>query len=101
LASDLDPFKIGKDKMGKLQYLGVKYIEITSPEQFIELKNQAAALRKTSKTYKNDTSSRSHSICRILITNLSYPSMEPGELIFIDLAGSESLSDSQFHDKTL
>ena len=27
--------------------------------------------------------------------------MEPGELMFIDLAGSESLSDSQFHDKTL
>jgi len=27
--------------------------------------------------------------------------MEPGELMFVDLAGSESLSDSQFHDRTL
>ena len=80
--------------MGRLMYLGLKDIEVTSAEQFIELKNQAASLRKTSKTYKNDTSSRSHSICRIKITNLSYPSMEPGELMFIDLAGSESLSDS-------
>lgn len=27
--------------------------------------------------------------------------MEPGELLIIDLAGSENTADSQFHDKAL
>lgn len=30
---------MGDDLMGKIKYIGLKDIEITSPEQFIELKN--------------------------------------------------------------
>ena len=81
--------------------LGLKEEEITSPEYFIEMKDKAAANRSTSTTFKNDTSSRSHSICRIKLDNIAFKSVEPGELYFIDLAGSESLADSQFHDKAL
>jgi hypothetical protein len=32
LANDLNPFKIGEDKMGRLIYLGLNDIEITSSE---------------------------------------------------------------------
>jgi hypothetical protein len=32
LANDLETFRIGEDKMGRLLYLGIKDIEITSPE---------------------------------------------------------------------
>ena len=39
LMNDLKVFKIGEDKMCRLEYLGVSEFEITSPEQFIELKN--------------------------------------------------------------
>ena len=97
--NDLNPFKIGEDKFGKVEYAGLTQEEIKSPEQFIELKDKAAANRSTSTTFKNDTSSRSHSICRILLENTAIKSIEKGELYFIDLAGSESLADSQFHDK--
>jgi kinesin family protein 2/24 len=65
------------------------------------MKNKAAKNRSTSTTFKNDTSSRSHAICRIKLENVEFKSVEPGELYFIDLAGSESLADSQFHDKAL
>ena len=81
--------------------VSLKEEEIQSPEHFVELKEKAAKNRTTSSTFKNDTSSRSHSICRIKLDNTAMKSIEPGELFFIDLAGSESMADSQFHDKTL
>jgi len=98
--NNLSPFKIGENKFGKVEYTGLTEVEITSSEHFVELKNNAAANRSTSTTFKNDTSSRSHSICRILLEDTAIKSMEKGELYFIDLAGSESLADSQFHDKS-
>lgn len=57
--------------------------------------------RATKSTFKNDTSSRSHSVCRIRVFNEFFKSMEPGEFNIIDLAGSENASDMQFHDKDL
>ncbi|KAJ3109112.1 hypothetical protein HK100_003346 [Physocladia obscura] len=44
-------------------------------------------------------SSRSHAVCRITIKDLRYPASEEGLLYLLDLAGSESSSDSRHHDK--
>ena len=55
----------------------------------------------TKSTFKNDTSSRSHSLCHIEIFNSKFMAMDPGEFFIIDLAGSENSSDMQFHDKDL
>ena len=67
----------------------------------MDLNNQATKNRTTVSTFKNDTSSRSHSICRIRIKNNNLLSLEDGELYLIDLAGSESTADMQFHDKEM
>ena len=81
--------------------VGAQEIEFTTPEEFLQLNQLAASNRTTKSTYKNDTSSRSHAVCKIRIQNTHLQSMEDGELFIIDLAGSESTSDSQFHDKDL
>lgn len=86
--------------MGKVVIDGAQDVEIDSAEAFYKFNNIAASCRSTSSTFKNDTSSRSHSICHLTFTNSNFPSM-PGELFIIDLAGSESSADMQFHDKDL
>ena len=65
----------------------------------IELNEKAAQNRTTVSTFKNDTSSRSHAVCKISFVNKVYKDLEPGELYIFDLAGSENTADSQFHDK--
>ena len=101
MLNDLKIIKIGEDKFGKVEYIGLESYEIESTKDFIALNEQASKNRMTTSTFKNDTSSRSHSICRIKIENVVQKCMEPGEMYIIDLAGSESASDSQFHDKAL
>jgi kinesin family protein 2/24 len=45
------------------------------------------SIRTTHATVANDTSSRSHAICQILVKDEN--SKEMGKLILVDLAGSE------------
>lgn len=92
---------VGENKFGKVDILHANEVEITSPQQFLDLNNQAALNRKTATTFKNETSSRSHAVCKIRIKNNKFLSLEDGELFIIDLAGSENNADSQFHDKEL
>jgi kinesin family protein 2/24 len=53
--------------------------------------------RKSAPTFKNDSSSRSHAIWRIRITNMDVPETPDGLLFLIDLAGSEFARDYQTH----
>lgn len=92
---------IGENKFGKVEIRGATEVEVTSPEQFAQLNETAAKNRNTASTFKNDTSSRSHAVCRIRVKNNHLLSLEDGELFIIDLAGSESMVDVQFHDKDL
>lgn len=101
LLNKLSPVKVGENKFGKVEMAGAKEVEILSPHQFVDLNQQAAKNRATASTFKNDTSSRSHSICRIRIVNNHLKSLDPGEFFIIDLAGSENAGDMQFHDKEL
>lgn len=56
----------------------------------------ANSARTTHATVANDTSSRSHAICQILINkgNENY-----GKLILVDLAGSERAQDTQSNNR--
>ena len=54
-----------EDKFGKIKVVGVKETSITSGDQFLSVTRAALARRTTSTTLKNDTSSRSHAVCRI------------------------------------
>merc|ERR1712179_838162 len=68
-------------------------------EDFVRIIKIAADQRSTSTTMKNDTSSRSHSICKIRVQNTAFKEIDDGIMYIIDLAGSENAADSQFHDK--
>jgi kinesin family protein 2/24 len=74
--------------------------QVTDKSSLLELIKAAASLRHTAPTLKNDTSSRSHAICRIRIENPLIPSAEDGLLYLIDLAGSEAARDKTDHDAT-
>merc|ERR1712179_260265 len=69
-------------------------------EDFVRIIKIAADQRSTSTTMKNDTSSRSHSICKIRVQNTAFKEIDDGIMYIIDLAGSENAADSQFHDKS-
>ena len=69
-------------------------ITVTSPEHLLELNEKAAKNRTTISTFKNDTSSRSHAVCKIMFVNKKYKEIDPGELYIFDLAGSENTADS-------
>lgn len=60
--------------------------------------DRAASFRRTESTLKNDTSSRSHAICRIRIADPEDSIDEDGLMYLVDLAGSEAARDRAQHD---
>lgn len=56
----------------------------------------ANSARTTHATVANDTSSRSHAICQIIIKK---GSSDAGKLILVDLAGSERAQDTQSNNR--
>ncbi|KAJ3092820.1 hypothetical protein HK100_006836 [Physocladia obscura] len=90
---------IMEDVLGQIQVNGVHEEQVHNPDQLMKIIARGAEHRKTAATYKNDTSSRSHAVCRIRIKNLRQLEAEEGLLYLLDLAGSESAADSKHHDK--
>jgi kinesin family protein 2/24 len=72
--------------------------QVTDKASLLEFIEAAASLRRTAPTLKNDTSSRSHAICRLRFENPQIPSSEDGLLYLVDLAGSEAARDKVDHD---
>jgi len=89
---------IREDVLGKVQVQNVTSHVVPSPAKLHCLIDAALSHRRTFATTKNDTSSRSHAICRLTVTNTALPAAEPGVLFLVDLAGSERSSDSKHHD---
>ncbi|KAK4225196.1 kinesin-like protein Klp59C [Podospora fimiseda] len=89
-----------EDSFGTTQLAGAIEHHITTKSAMLSYIDAAAALRATSPTLKNDTSSRSHAICRIRIENPAMAGEEDGLLYLIDLAGSEAARDKVIHDTT-
>ncbi|CAP61966.1 uncharacterized protein PODANS_5_1450 [Podospora anserina S mat+] len=87
-----------EDSLGNTQLAGAQEHPLTSKADLLSLISTASSLRKTAPTLKNDSSSRSHAICRIRIENPSIPAAEDGLLYLIDLAGSEAARDKSTHD---
>jgi len=89
-----------EDKFGKVNIVGAKEEEVKNRDDIIRIIQTAADQRTTSTTMKNDTSSRSHAICKIRVQNTAFKEVDDGIMYIIDLAGSENAADSQFHDKS-
>ncbi|KAJ3069839.1 hypothetical protein HDU98_007097 [Podochytrium sp. JEL0797] len=88
-----------EDVLGQVQVKGAVEERVRNPDELMSIISRGSAFRKTVGTAKNDTSSRSHAICKITVKNLRLPEAEDGVLYLLDLAGSESASDSRNHDK--
>ncbi|KAB5593457.1 Kinesin-4 [Ceratobasidium theobromae] len=92
------PVDVAEDKFGGIQ-VSAKIIPVTDGQQLAQMVASAASHRRTSATLKNETSSRSHCVLNIIISNTLVPSAEPGRLVLVDLAGSERAADRSAHTK--
>ncbi|KAF4975309.1 hypothetical protein FZEAL_7874 [Fusarium zealandicum] len=93
------PVPILEDTFGVIQLTSALEHCVSTAADMLNLIETATTLRRTETTDKNDTSSRSHSICRVRIQqNSLVDNDEDGVLYLIDLAGSEAARDTANHD---
>ncbi|KAK2596647.1 hypothetical protein QQS21_006268 [Conoideocrella luteorostrata] len=98
LLNDRRAISVLEDSFGNTQLFGALEHEVSSTAEVLRHIEHATKFRRTEATKKNDTSSRSHAICRIRVVIEDVPSAEDGILYLIDLAGSEAARDKDAHD---
>ncbi|KAF5660397.1 diatom spindle kinesin 1 [Fusarium heterosporum] len=91
------PVSILEDSFGTTHLAGASEYQATDADNLINHVNNAAAFRRTASTQKNDSSSRSHAICKIRLENPELPQSDDGLMYLIDLAGSEAARDVTEH----
>ncbi|KAI5778400.1 P-loop containing nucleoside triphosphate hydrolase protein [Geopyxis carbonaria] len=97
LLNDRRPVNVLEDSFGETQLVGAVEHLATSASDLLAVLARGMAFRKTEATAKNDTSSRTHAVCRLRITDTSDPAAADGLLFLVDLAGSEVSADSKLH----
>jgi kinesin family protein 2/24 len=100
LLNSRNQISILEDSFGTTQMAGALEHHITTKDALLGYIEAAASLRRTAPTLKNDSSSRSHAICRLRFENSAIPASQDGMLYLIDLAGSEAARDKTTHDAT-
>jgi len=108
LLNEGNRLKVLEDGNGQVQITGLKEVEATDTAAFLELLETGNEARTTHTTEANDTSSRSHAICQILLRERDYDKKRSrkndnssgirGKLSLVDLAGSERGSDTKSHN---
>ena len=89
-----------EDKNNSVQLQGLVEHIPESPDDIINTINYGLSVRQTHYTKNNDTSSRSHAICKIQLRDIKDPNnSKQGQLILVDLAGSERAQDTQENEK--
>lgn len=86
-----------EDSFGNTQLAGALEHQVQSTSDVLAHIEYATKFRRTEATQKNDTSSRSHAICRIRVEIQDIPGAEDGILYLVDLAGSEAARDRESH----
>lgn len=76
--------KVMEDKTGKVTMKGMIQKEIGSASEMITMIEYGFSMRTTHSTLHNDTSSRSHAICIIVIKDKD--GKEHGKMVLVDLA---------------
>ena len=72
-----------EDKNNKVQVHGLLEREVTSEEEMLQVIEYGNSVRTTHKTHANDTSSRSHAICQVIVRE---GKKNIGKLLLVDLA---------------
>ncbi|KAJ6577496.1 P-loop containing nucleoside triphosphate hydrolase protein [Mycena capillaripes] len=89
---------IREDNVGNVQPRLIS-TPVRSSAELEALIKTALSHRRTAATLRNAASSRSHAILTITTKNTLFPYANEGQLILMDLAGSERYEDSKDHDK--
>ena len=87
-----------EDQNQKVQIQGLIEKNVTSPEEMHKIIEFGHKIRTTHSTTSNDTSSRSHAICQIVMRDPNKKTLI-GKLILVDLAGSERAQDCQSNNR--
>jgi kinesin family protein 2/24 len=98
LLNDRHRLKILEDGKGEVVVTELEEYEAKDPTEFLTLVNAGNRNRTTHATQANDTSSRSHAVCQILLRDRATGSLR-GKLSLVDLAGSERGSDTNQHNR--
>ncbi len=85
LLNDKNTLNILEDKSNNIQIQGIVEKSPSNAKELLEIMDFANKTRTTHSTAANDTSSRSHSICQVMIRK---GSSDVGKLVLVDLAGS-------------
>ena len=98
LLNNKSKVEILDDKNGKVHIYGLINQIAETPQMMLHIIDSANAIRTTHNTVTNETSSRSHAICNIVI-KLKNSDEEYGKLSLVDLAGSERAQETQSNNK--
>jgi kinesin family protein 2/24 len=91
LLNNHEQLKLLEDKSNKFVVQGLKEQFVSSEQELHDLIQTGNGVRTTAATKANDTSSRSHAVTQIKITEEG--SNKSGKLLLVDLAGSERAQD--------
>lgn len=88
--------RILEDGNNKIQIENLSEKSAGDSKQLLAIMASANAVRTTHATVANDTSSRSHGICQIIVKK---DKEVMGKLVLVDLAGSERAHDTQDNNR--
>eukprot|EP00831_Metopus_contortus_P054499 TRINITY_DN458_c0_g1_i2.p1 TRINITY_DN458_c0_g1~~TRINITY_DN458_c0_g1_i2.p1 ORF type:complete len:712 (+),score=132.05 TRINITY_DN458_c0_g1_i2:218-2353(+) len=86
-----------EDKNQKIQVQGLVEKPVTRSDEMLKLLEYGHTVRTTHCTSSNDTSSRSHAICQIIVRDSNGYTV--GKFSLVDLAGSERAQDCQSNNR--
>ena len=98
LLNNKNKLQVFDDSKGITQIYGLQEILAETKEDMKLIIEKANSIRTTHNTVTNETSSRSHAICNIVIKEKG--SKEFGKLALVDLAGSERAEETQSNNRT-
>ena len=98
LLNNKNKLQVLDDKKGKVQIYGLINQLAETPEMMHRIIDAANSIRTTHNTVTNETSSRSHAICNIVV-KLKGSDDEYGKLSLVDLAGSERAQETQSNNR--
>ena len=98
LLNNKNKLQVFDDSKGITQIYGLQEILAETKEDMKLIIEKANSIRTTHNTVTNETSSRSHAICNIVIKEKG--SKEFGKLSLVDLAGSERAEETQSNNRT-
>ncbi|XP_053937006.1 kinesin-like protein KIF19 isoform X2 [Cuculus canorus] len=95
-----------EDSRGNIQIAGITEVSTTNAQEIVQLLTKGNKQRTQEPTAANKTSSRSHAVLQVTVTQKSRrkatgDEMRIGKLFMVDLAGSERAAQSQNRGKRM